>query len=71
MTDLRKISGLKNLSKVMEKVIAEFLLEDIKPSRDTAQHGNEKGVSVLHYLIRMQVYVMYLVMRATQLSVIL
>ena len=51
--ELRKISGLKNLSKYMEKVIAEFLIEDMKPSRDTAQYGNEKGVSVQHYLIRM------------------
>ena len=53
MKDLRKISGLKNLSKVMEKVIAEFLIEDMKPSRDAAQYGNERGVSVQHYLIRM------------------
>ena len=55
MKELRKIlgPGLKNLSKVMEKVIAEFLIEDMKPSRDTAQYGNEKGVSVQHYLIRM------------------
>ena len=37
----------------MEKVIAEFLIEDMKPSRDRAQYGNEKGVSVQHYLIRM------------------
>ena len=37
----------------MEKVIAEFLLEDMKPGRDKAQYGNEKGVSVQHYLIRM------------------
>ena len=53
MKDLRKISGLKKFSKIMEKTVAKFLVEDMKPKRDKAQYGNEKGQSVQHYLIRM------------------
>jgi hypothetical protein len=53
MKDLRKISGLKNVSKIIEKTVAQFMVEDMKPTRDKSQYGNEKGVSVQHYLIRM------------------
>ena len=53
MKDLRKISGLKNLSKIIEKIVAEFMIADMKPTRDQSQYGNEKGVSIQHYLIRM------------------
>ena len=37
----------------MEKTVAKFLIEDMKPTRDKAQYGNQKGLSVQHYLIRM------------------
>ena len=37
----------------MEKTVSKFLVEDMKPKRDKAQYGNEKGQSVQHYLIRM------------------
>ena len=50
---LRKISGLKNLSKTAERVVGDFMLSDMSESRDPAQYGNEKGVSVNHYLIKM------------------
>ena len=53
LKDLRKISGLLNFSKITDKIIGEFLIEDMAPGRDIAQYGNEKGVSTQHYLIKM------------------
>ena len=46
--DLRKIAGLKNFSKVTEKIISEWLISDMSGARDRSQYGNEKGVSVNH-----------------------
>ena len=53
LKDLRKISGLLNFSKITDKIIGELLIEDMGPSRDNAQYGNEKNVSAQHYLIKM------------------
>ena len=53
LADLRKISGLINAAKVFDKILAEFIIADMKPTRDSAQFGNEKDVSIQHYLIRM------------------
>ena len=58
--DLRKISGTPNFSQIFEKIIAEVILEDMKPSRDPSQYGNCKGVSTQHYLIKMLDRVKYL-----------
>ena len=46
VNDLRKISGLKNLSKTAEKCLGEFLISDMSASRDHSQYGNERGISV-------------------------
>ena len=51
--DLRKISGLKNFSKTAEKVFGDIMIKDMSQTRDPSQYGNEKGVSVNHYLIKM------------------
>ena len=51
--DLRKISGLKNFSKIAEKYLGTFLISDMSGNRDLSQYGNEKGTSVNHYLINM------------------
>ena len=53
LTQLRKISGLVNFSKVTDKIIAEYLAEDMASSRDMSQYGNEKGISIEHYMIKM------------------
>ena len=53
LNDLRKISGLLNFSKITEKHIGDWMLADMKETRDPSQYGNEKGVSVNHYLIKM------------------
>ena len=52
MDDLRKIAGLKNLSKLTEKIISKWMISDMAELRDEAQYGNEKGVSVNYYLIK-------------------
>ena len=53
LSDLRKISGLFNLSKITDKIIAEIIAEDMSSTRDKAQYGNLKKVSIQHYLIKM------------------
>ena len=53
MSDLRKISGLINTAKIFDKILSEFIINDMKSSKDPAQFGNEKEVSIQHYLIRM------------------
>ena len=53
LKDLRKISGLLNLSKVLDKVISQFVISDMKETRDVSQYGNEKNISNQHYLIKM------------------
>ena len=53
LSDLRKISGLLNFSKIADKIMGEFIAEDMKSSRDQAQYGNEKNLSIQHYIIKM------------------
>ena len=53
LTDLRKISGLINFSKITDKIIGEYVINDMKPRRDKSQYGNEKNMSIQHYIIRM------------------
>ena len=50
---LRPISGLLNFAKIYESFIAEFMVSDMKATKDNAQYGNEKSVSIQHYLIKM------------------
>ncbi len=51
--DLRNISGLLNLNKVMEKIVCNFIVEDMKAKMDPSQFANTKGLSTQHYLIKM------------------
>ena len=53
LKDLRKISGLLSFSKVTDKIVGEYLIEDMSHTRDMAQYGNEKNISAQHYLIKM------------------
>ena len=50
---MRNISGLLNFDKIMEKMIAEIMIADMKPKADPSQYGNERGTSIQHYLIKM------------------
>ena len=52
-TQLRKISGTKVFSKITEKILSEFMLSDMESKMDPSQYGNQKGISVQHYLINL------------------
>ena len=51
--DVRKIACLLNLNKILEKMICEHLVEDLKKTLDTSQFANQKGQSMNHYLVMM------------------
>ena len=50
--DLRNISGLMNLNKVLEKLICPLIVNDMKSSLDKTQFANQAGLSTQHYLIK-------------------
>jgi hypothetical protein len=50
---LRNISGLLNFDKIYEKLISQLIVSDMEAKLDPAQFGNQKGVSIQHYLIQM------------------
>ena len=50
--DLRSISGLKNLNKVAEKIFAEMMLTNMREKLDKSQFGNQKNISIQHYLVK-------------------
>ena len=52
LTELRNISGLLNLSKITEKIIAKMIIADMK-GLDPSQFGNQEGISIQHYLIKL------------------
>ena len=51
--NLRSISGLMTFNKILEKLIAELIISDIKEKTDPSQYGNQHGRSIQHYLINM------------------
>ena len=53
LSDLRNISGLRTFDKVFENLLAEMMINDMKPKMDKSQYGNRKGVSIQHYLVKM------------------
>ena len=53
VTQMRNISGLFNFDKVLEKLLSELMVEDMKAKSDPKQFGNKKGTSIDHYLIAM------------------
>ena len=51
--EFRNISGLLNLDKVAEKIIAKIKISDMKAKIDPSQYANQKGLSIQHYLHKM------------------
>ena len=51
--DVRKITCLLNLNKILEKVICEHLVADLMKTLDKSQFANQKGQSMNHYLVMM------------------
>ena len=52
-SQLRNISGLLNFDRVFVKIISQLIIADMESNMDPAQFGNQKGISVQHYLIQM------------------
>ena len=50
---LRPISNLLNLNKIMEKIVCEMIVDDMKQQIDKKQFGNQKHLGIQHYLIKM------------------
>ena len=50
---LRPIANLCNLNKIMEKIITEMVISDMKETLDPSQYGNQKNISIQHYLVRL------------------
>ena len=44
---------MTNFSTISDSFLAEFITDDMQPTRDAAQYGNQKGLSTQHYLVRM------------------
>ena len=49
---LRPIANLCNLNKIMEKIISEMVIADMKKTLDPSQFGNQENKSIQHYLVR-------------------
>ena len=52
MDKLRPISGLFVFNKIAEKIFSNILIKDMKDKLDASQFGNQKGLSIQHYLIK-------------------
>ena len=52
-SELRNISGLLSFEKIMETLLSQLIIDDMKTKVDPKQYGNQKGVSIQHYLIEM------------------
>ena len=50
---LRPIANLLNLDKIMEKIVCEMVIEDMKENMDRKQFGNQPHLGIQHYLIRL------------------
>ena len=50
---LRNISGLINFDRIFEKLLAQLIVSDMEAKLDPAQFGNQKGISIQHYLVQM------------------
>ena len=52
LDQLRNISGLLNLDKIAEKLIAKLIISDMKSKLDPSQYANQPGLSIQHYLVK-------------------
>ena len=53
ISKLRNISGLLSFDKITEKLISEIIVNDMEKNIDPKQYGNQRGLSIQHYLIEM------------------
>ena len=52
-SQVRNISGLLTFDKIMEKLVSDLIISDMRLKLDPSQYGNQKGISIQHYLINM------------------
>ena len=52
-SQLRNISGLLNFDRILEKLISQLIISDMEAKLDPSQFGNQRGISIQHYLIQM------------------
>ena len=53
LDQIRNISGLLTPDKIFETLLAEIMIDDMKDTMDISQYGNQKNVSIQHYLLNM------------------
>ena len=53
LEQIRNISGLLTPDKIFETLLSELIIEDMKGKIDVAQYGNQRNVSIQHYLINL------------------
>ena len=53
MNMLRPISILFLFDKIFQKIITDWIISDMKEKMDKSQFGNQKHLSIQHYLVRM------------------
>ena len=53
LKSLRPISQILVFAKVFDRILAEYLTEDMAERSDPQQYGNQKGLSINHYLINL------------------
>ena len=52
-SQFRNISGLFHFDKIFEKLLAQLMIEDMRPNLDPVQYGNQEKTSIQHYLVQM------------------
>ena len=52
-SQLRKISIFKQFGKIAEKIISNLVIEDLQINLEKSQYGNQKGLSINHYLVNL------------------
>ena len=50
---LRPIANLFNIDQIMEKIVAEMVIDDMKAKFDPKQFGNQQHLGIQHYLVRL------------------
>ena len=52
-SQLRNICGLPLFDHVYESLLAQQMVSDMEAKLDPGQFGNQKGISIQHYLVKM------------------
>ena len=53
LEDFRRISGIVSFAKITDRILAEWISDDMAETRDVTQYGNRKKISIQHYLVKL------------------